>query len=69
MAAYMDNGILDILNVQYRLENGFRVKGKNLVPLAFIYRVDEPDFGCEGRPVGKVMYDISLLAGGKGRRR
>lgn len=53
----MDNGILDILNVQYRLENGFRVKGKNLVPLAFIYRVDEPDFGCEGRPEGKVMYD------------
>lgn len=57
MAAYMDNGILDILNVQYRLENGFSLNGKKLIPLAFIMRVDEPDHGCEGRPEGKIMYD------------
>lgn len=43
MAAYMDNGTLDILNVQYRLENGFVVNGMKLVPLAFIVSVDEPE--------------------------
>ena len=43
MAAYLDNGILDILSVQYRLENGFVVNGQRLQPLAFIMRVDEPE--------------------------
>lgn len=57
MAAYTENGILDILNVQYRLENGFVVDRQRLVPLAFIMRVDEPDFGCEGRPEGKILYN------------
>lgn len=57
MAAYMDNGILDILNVQYRLENGFRLQGKKLIPLAFIMRVDEPDHSSESRSKEKIMYD------------
>ncbi len=42
MAAYLDNGILDVLGIQYRLENGFVVNHKKLLPLAFIMFVDEP---------------------------
>ena len=43
MAAYLDNGILDVLGIQYRLENGFVVNHIKLLPLAFIMRVDEPE--------------------------
>lgn len=57
MAAYLDNGTLDILSIQYRLENGFVVNRMKMTPLAYIMRVDEPDFGCEGRPETKVVYE------------
>lgn len=57
MAAYMDNGILDILNIQYRLENGFRVQGRHLLPLAFIMRVDDPEHSSKGRVEGEILYD------------
>lgn len=53
MAAYMDNGTLDILSVQYRLENGFVVNGLKLVPQAFIVSVDEP----ENRGAGKIVFN------------
>lgn len=43
MAAYLDNGILDVLGIQYRLEHGFVVNRIKLLPLAFIMRVDEPE--------------------------
>ncbi len=43
MAAYLENGILDVLSVQYRLEHGFVVNRIKLLPLAFIMRVDEPE--------------------------
>ena len=42
MAAYLDNGLLDVLGIQYRLENGFVVNRVRLLPLAFVMRVDEP---------------------------
>ena len=48
MAAYLDNGTLDILSVQYRLENGFVVNGLRLVPQAFIVSVDEPERSSAG---------------------
>ncbi len=43
MAAYLKNGILDVLSVQYRLENGFVLNGQKLLPQAFIVCVDEPE--------------------------
>lgn len=49
MAAFLDNGILDILNVQYRLENGFVVNGQRLIPQAFIVSVDEPEKAARER--------------------
>lgn len=29
---------------------GFTVEGRHILPLAYLNRVDLPDFGCEGRP-------------------
>lgn len=61
MAAYTDNGMLDILGVQYRLENGFVVKGQRLVPQAFIMRVDDkPAHEGPGTIVFSKVYGLTL---------
>lgn len=60
MAAYLDNGTLDILGVQYRLENGFRVNGLKLAPQAFIMRVDEPEPTSAGTVVFAKVYGLTL---------
>ncbi len=52
----LKNGMLDMLDIQYCLQNGLRVKGERLVPVAYILSADEPDFGCEGRLDGKPSY-------------
>ena len=47
--------MFDILGIQYRLENGFRIGKSEFKPVAYLVSVDEPEFGCEGRPEeGKV---------------
>ena len=58
MAAYLDDGTLDLLSVQYRLENGFKLKGLKLVPQAFIMRVDEPERSELGRIWRKAVFMI-----------
>lgn len=60
MAAFSDNGTLDILNVQYRLQNGFRVKGLNLIPQAFIVSVDEPEQNSMGKVVFAKVHGLTL---------
>lgn len=59
MSAYLDNGILDLLHVQYRLENGFAVKGIKLVPQAFIMRVDEPESSSFGKIVFSKVHGLT----------
>lgn len=61
MAAYLDNGILDILNVQYRLENGFVVNGMRLVPQAFIVSVDEPERSGAGTIVFEKVHALTMV--------
>ncbi len=56
MAAYLDNGTLDLLGIQYRLENGFVVNRVKLTPLAFIMRVDEPAAIQKDQPDAKIIY-------------
>ncbi len=36
--------------IQKRLSQGFLLEGKLFHPLVYLRRVDEPEFGCEGRP-------------------
>ena len=60
MAAYLDDGTLDLLSVQYRLENGFKVRGQKLVPQAFITRVDEPEHNNEGKIVFAKVYALTI---------
>lgn len=52
------SGKFDILSVQYGLSNGIRIKGALLHPEVFLYQVDEPDFGCEGRQQGDRAYAV-----------
>lgn len=56
MSSYLEDGVLDILGIQYRLQNGFVVNRQKLLPQAFIVTVDEPEFGCEGRPDTEAVY-------------
>lgn len=56
MAAYLKDGTLDILGIQYFLTNGFRFPEGEFLPVAYVVSVDEPDFGCEGRPENEVVY-------------
>lgn len=60
MAAYLEDGTLDLLGVQYRLENGFVVNGLRLVPQAFIYRVDEPESSSVGKVVFAKVYGLTM---------
>ena len=64
MAAYLDNGTLDILSVQYRLENGFVVNGLRLAPQAFIVSVDEPERSSAGTIVFEKVHALTI----KGKR-
>lgn len=50
------DGNFDILGVQFRLENGFKINRQQFYPEVFLYQVNEPDFGCEGRMEGKPVY-------------
>ena len=61
MAAYLDDGTLDLLSVQYRLENGFKLKGLKLVPKAFIMRVDEPERSELGTIVYAKVYALTMV--------
>ncbi len=61
MAAFLDNGILDILNVQYRLENGFVVNGQRLIPQAFIVSVDEPEKSGAGTIVFEKVHALTMI--------
>lgn len=60
MAAFLDNGILDVLNVQYRLENGFVVNGQRLLPQAFIVSVDEPAHSGENTIIFAKVHALTL---------
>ena len=60
MAAYLDNGILDILSVQYRLGKGVVVNGHRLQPQAFIYRVDEPEKSETNTIVFAKVYGLTM---------
>lgn len=59
MAAYLDNGTLDVLGIQYRLEHGFVVNRIKLLPLAFIMRVDEPDTAANATVVYAKVYALT----------
>lgn len=50
------NENFDILGVQFRLENEFKINRQQFHPEVFLYQVNEPEFGCEGRPEGKPAY-------------
>jgi len=52
----LEKGKFDIMSVQYGLMNGFRIKGNIFKPEVYIYQVDEPEFGCEGRVEGQKAY-------------
>ncbi len=58
--AYLDNGTLDILSIQYRLENGFVVNRIRLKPLAYIMRVDEPEKNSVGKIVFAKVYGLTI---------
>lgn len=60
MAALLDSGILDVLGVQYRLENGFVVNRIKLVPLAFIMRVEEPKDRTDASVVYAKVFALTL---------
>jgi hypothetical protein len=47
---------MDKITIMGKLGIGFTVAGKKFQPQAFILMVDEPDFGCEGRPEGAPVY-------------
>lgn len=59
MAAHLKNGALDILGIQYRLENGFQVIGLKLMPLAYIERVEESKSGAEGEAALAKVYALT----------
>lgn len=52
----IEKGNFDILNVQFGLINGMKINGCRFDPEVYIYSVDEPDFGCEGRKEGQKAY-------------
>ena len=52
----IEKGNFDIMVVQYGLMNGFKLKGHIFQPEVYIYQVEEPDFGCEGRTQGQKAY-------------
>lgn len=56
MAAYLKDGTLDRRGIQYSLTNGFRFPEGVFLPIAYVVSVDEPDFGCEGRPENEKVY-------------
>lgn len=58
MGAFLDNGVFDLLGMQYGLHNGFRIKEGQLMPIAYVVSASEPEFGCEGRPDGREVYGI-----------
>ena len=60
MAAYLNNGTLDLLSVQYRLENGFVVNGLTLIPQAFIVSVDEPERSSAGTIVFEKVHALTM---------
>lgn len=44
------------------------VNGTEIRPLCYLIRVDEPEFGCEGRPDGEPVYGSVLLCDVHGER-
>ena len=46
----------------------FEMKGARIRPLCYLIRVDEPEFGCEGRPDGQAVYGTVLLCDAQGER-
>ena len=42
--------------IQTALETGFPLEGEPFRPLVYLRRVDEPEFGCEGRPEEGPVY-------------
>ena len=41
---------------------------REFVPLIYLSRVDEPEFGCEGRPDGAIVYGMAYGETPEGRR-
>ena len=58
--AYLEDGTLDLLSIQYRLQNGFIVKRKKLVPEAYILRVDEPEKNSIGQVIFAKTHGLTL---------
>lgn len=46
----------------------FGVEGREIQPVGYLIRVDEPEFGCEGRPDGQPVYGTVLLCDAQGER-
>jgi hypothetical protein len=46
----------------------FCIKETRIQPLAYLVRVDEPEFGCEGRPDGQPVYGTVVLRDAQGER-
>ncbi|BBF41814.1 hypothetical protein lbkm_0494 [Lachnospiraceae bacterium KM106-2] len=54
---------LDKHNIINQLEQGFLIQNHQFHPRYFILQVDDPEFGCEGRPEGETIYgQITLLS-------
>ena len=47
---------MDKVTIMGKLGIGFTAAGRKFTPKVFILMVDEPDFGCEGRPEGGKVF-------------
>lgn len=49
-----------------KMKKGFKVQGKDFEPFCYVQRVDEPEFGCEGRPDNELVYGTITIINEKG---
>ncbi|SFG39303.1 hypothetical protein SAMN04487761_1167 [Lachnospiraceae bacterium C7] len=56
MRAYLDDGTFDLLGLVYLFQVGIDISAGHITPVAYINFVEEPDFGCEGRPEGEIVF-------------
>lgn len=66
MLAYLKDGALDILGLQYYLTNGFEFPEAVFHPEAYIISIKEPEVGCEGREDGEKAYAVVQVFSNQG---
>ena len=63
------DAVLSAYHRIFRTTSGRRIFRNMFMTEYRVQRIEEPDFGCEGRPDGKTMLDQVLLTGADGSRK